>query len=127
VGLIVTPHIENLLAKARWRVAHRHSPTAVRNRKICYDVDDRCVLHFFDHSVPPEEEVLAVKLILEHREAWLRNEATVLQQDAKGAWHDLGILRYKNPFGDANEGRADAALLANFGAVAAALLVNSKA
>ena len=59
------------------------------NKKICYDIDDRCVLHFHDWTVPPEEEVLATKLILEHREAWLRNEATVLQQDSKGGWHDL--------------------------------------
>ena len=60
---------------------------------------------------------MAAKLILEHREAWLRNEATVLQQDSKGDWHDLGIERYKNPFGDASEGRADAALTAMLGTV----------
>jgi len=104
----------------RYLIAHRHSRTAVLNRKICYDVDDRCVLHFHDWTVPPEEEVLATKLILEHREAWLRNEATVLQQDGKGEWHDLGIMRYKNPFGDASDGRDDAALTALLGAVLAA-------
>lgn len=101
----------------RYLIAHRHSRTAVLNQKICYDVDDHCVLHFHDWTVPPEEEVLATKLILEHREAWLRNEATVLQQDAKGAWLDLGFLRYKNPFGDANDGRADAAMTAVLGEV----------
>jgi hypothetical protein len=106
----------------RYLVAHRHSRTAVLNRKICYDVDDRCVLHFHDWTVPPEEEVLATKLILEHREAWLRNEATVMQQDGKGVWHDLGVMRYKNPFGDASDGRADAVLTAAFGAVLAAAL-----
>jgi hypothetical protein len=106
----------------RYLLAHRHSRTAVLNKKICYDVDDHCVLHFHDWTVPPEEEVLAAKLILEHREAWLRNEATVLQQDSKGAWLDLGIMRYKNPFGDASDGRADAALTAAFGAVLAAAL-----
>lgn len=104
----------------RYLIAHRHSRTAVLNGKICYDVDDHCVLHFHDWTVPPEEEVLATKLILEHREAWLRNEATVLQQDSKGAWHDLGFMRYKNPFGDASDGRVDAALTATFGAVLAA-------
>lgn len=106
----------------RYLIAHRHSRTAVLNRKICYDVDDHCVLHFHDWTVPPEEEVLATKLILEHREAWLRNEATVLQQDSKGAWHDLGFMRYKNPFGDASDGRADAALTAAFGEILAAAL-----
>lgn len=105
----------------RYLIAHRHSRTAVLNKKICYDVDDHCVLHFHDWTVPPEEEVLATKLILEHREAWLRNEATVLQQDSKGAWHDFGFLRYKNPFGDASDGRIDAALTATFGAALAAL------
>jgi hypothetical protein len=106
----------------RYLIAHRHSRTAVLNKKICYDVDDRCVLHFHDWTVPPEEEVLATKLILEHREAWLRNEATVLQQDSKGDWHDLSIMRYKNPFGDASDGRADAALTATIGAVLEAAL-----
>lgn len=106
----------------RYLIAHRHSRTAVLNKKICYDVDDHCVLHFHDWTVPPEEEVLATKLILEHREAWLRNEATVLQQDSKGAWLDLGFMRYKNPFGDASDGRADAALTATFGALLAAAL-----
>jgi len=106
----------------RYLIAHRHSRTAVLNKKICYDVDDHCVLHFHDWTVPPEEEVLATKLILEHREAWLRNEATVLQQDSKGNWLDLGIMRYKNPFGDASDGRVDAALTARFGAILAAAL-----
>ncbi len=106
----------------RYLLAHRHSRTAVLNHKICYDVDDHCVLHFHDWTVPPEEEVLAAKLLLEHREAWLRNEATVLQQDSKGNWVDLGIMRYKNPFGDASDGRADAALTAALGVVFAAVL-----
>jgi hypothetical protein len=106
----------------RYLIAHRHSRTAVLNKKICYDVDDHCVLHFHDWTVPPEEEVLATKLILEHREAWLRNEATVLQQNSKGEWLDLGFMRYKNPFGDASDGRPDAALTAAFGAVLAEVL-----
>jgi hypothetical protein len=110
----------------RYLIAHRHSRTAVLNKKICYDVDDHCVLHFHDWSVPPEEEVLATKLILEHREAWLRNEATVLQQDSKGAWRDLGIMHYKNPFGDASDGRDDAAMTAAFGA-ALAMITQRKA
>ncbi len=105
----------------RYLLAHRHSRTAVLNGKICYDVEDHCVLHFHDWTVPPEEEVLAAKLILEHREAWLRNEATVMQQDSKGAWHDFGIMRYKNPFGDASDGRADAALTATLGTIFEAL------
>jgi hypothetical protein len=103
------------LSGHRYLLAHRHSQTAARNGKICYDLDDHFVLHFHQTEVPPEEEVLAAKLILEHREPWLRNEATTLQQTSDGKWHDLGFLRYKNPFGDAGDGRVDAAITASFG------------
>jgi hypothetical protein len=109
------------LSGHRYLLAHRHSETAARLGKICYDVEDRCVLHFHDISVPPEEEVLAAKLILEHREPWLRNEATVLQQDSGGKWVDLGFMRYPNPFGDASDGRADALLTSALGQIAAVL------
>lgn len=104
----------------RYLLAHRHTPTAVRLGKICYDLDDGFVVHFHASEVPPEEEVLAAKLILEHREPWLRNEATVLQQDTAGAWHDLGFMRYKNPFGDANDGRWDATVSVGLGVSALA-------
>ena len=66
-------------------LAHRHSPIAVKVGRICFDLDDECVVHFHDNSVPPEEEVLAAKLILQHREPWLRNEATVFGPVPDGA------------------------------------------
>jgi hypothetical protein len=106
------------LSGHRYLLAHRHSPTAARLGKICYDLDDHFVLHFHASDVPPEEEVLAAKLILEHREPWLRNEATTLQQTKDGKWHDFGFLRYKNPFGDASDGRDDAAFTAAIGSAA---------
>lgn len=109
------------LSGHRYLLAHRHTPTAVRLGKICYDLDDGFVVHFHAVEVPPEEEVLAAKLILEHREPWLRNEATVLQPDDTGAWRDLGFMRYKNPFGDASDGRWDAAMCAGFGVGALAV------
>lgn len=99
----------------RYLLAHRHSPTAARLGKICYDLDDHFVLHFHQTEVPPEEEILASKLILEHREPWLRNEATCLMQTKDGRWHDFGFMRYKNPFGDITDGRDDAAITATFG------------
>jgi len=100
----------------RYLIAHRHSDTAQRLGKICYDLDDRLVLHFHDWSVPPEEEVLASMLILHHREAWLRNEATVLWWSSREhRWIDLGYSYYKNPFGGANDGAADAGLVQGFG------------
>jgi hypothetical protein len=99
----------------RYLLAHRHSPTAARLGKICYDLEEHFVLHFHQTEVPPEEEILAAKLILEHREPWLRNEATCLLQTKDGRWHDLGFMRYKNPFGDVTDGRVDAAITATFG------------
>jgi len=102
----------------RYLLAHRNSPTAGRLGKICYDMDDRFVLHFHATDLPPEEEILAAKLILEHREPWLRNEATVVQQASDGTWRDLGFMRYKNPFGDIQDGRTDAAITGWIGALA---------
>jgi len=102
----------------RYLLAHRRSPTAARLGKICYDLDDHFVLHFHQTEVPPEEEILATKLILEHREPWLRNEATCLLQTKDGRWHDLGFMHYKNPFGDITDGRSDAAITALFGIAA---------
>jgi len=102
----------------RYLLAHRHSPTAARLGKICYDLDDHFVLHFHQTEVPPEEEILAAKLILEHREPWLRNEATCLLQTKDGRWHDLGFMHYRNPFGDITDGRDDAAITATFGVFA---------
>lgn len=91
----------------RYVLAHRHSDLAVRFGRICYDLNDDVVLHFHDNSVPPEEEVLAAKLILEHREPWLRNEATF-----------FGVgQRFKNPFGDFLDGTFDAGITQAIGVV----------
>lgn len=90
----------------RYVLAHRQSPIAAYHTKICFDLDDRQVLHFHDNSVPPEEEVLAAKLILEHREPWLRNEATLLFGEN---------LKFKNPFGDITDGTESAALVSEIG------------
>jgi hypothetical protein len=87
------------LSGHRYQIAHRHTETARFQGRLCYDLDDRFTMHFHDTSVPPEEEVLATKLILEHREHWLRNEATCFGQTN---------VRYKNPFGNGGDGLADA-------------------
>jgi hypothetical protein len=85
------------LSGHRYLLAHRHSPLAQRWGRICFDLEHEAVVHFHDWTVPPEEEVLAAKLILEHREPWLRNEATVFFTDE----------RFKNPFGDGSDGVRD--------------------
>jgi len=90
-------------------IAHRHSEIAVAQGRICYAIDDEGVVHFHDWTVPPEEEVLAAKLILEHREPWLRNEATMFATNA-----DRSTV-FKNPFGDFFDGVADASMTQSIG------------
>lgn len=91
----------------RYLLAHRQSKIAARIGRVCFDLDDRCVMHFHDITVPPEEEVLAAKLILEHRENWLRNEATCF----------TGTERFKNPFGGYADGTESAGLLEALGSM----------
>lgn len=94
----------------RYLIAHRHTPTAIQIGKCTFDLDEVAPMHFHDWTVPPEEEVLAVKLILEHREPWLRNEATCLGH--------MGMPRtevFKNPFGDGLDGLPDAGLTEDLG------------
>lgn len=90
----------------RYVLAHRQSEIAAYNTRMCFDLDDGQIIHFHDNSVPPEEEVLAAKLILEHREPWLRNEATLLGGNN---------LKFKNPFGDYYDGVETAAFMTEFG------------
>lgn len=93
------------LSGHRYVLAHRHSPIAQRVGRVCFDLTDSGVVHFHDVTVPPEEEVLAAKLILENREPWLRNEATCLGFTTRGrAFTDV----FQNPFGDEMDGVADA-------------------
>jgi hypothetical protein len=91
----------------RYVLAHRHSAIAAYNSRMCFDLDDGRIVHFHDNSVPPEEEVLAAKLILEHREPWLRNEATLF----------LGgeTMKFKNPFGDLSDGVESAVFMSEIG------------
>lgn len=60
----------------RYLLSHRHGRWARYYGKICRDLDFDQTLHFHDHTVPPEEELLAAKLILEHREHWLRTHGS---------------------------------------------------
>lgn len=102
--------VEGGLSKHRYVLAHRRSPMAARIGRMCFDLDDNVVMHFHDNTVPPEEEVLAAKLILEHREPWLRNEATLYDKIYGGAEHI-----FKNPFGGYMDGTESAGLAQTFG------------
>ena len=77
----------------RYLLSHRHGKWAQKHGKICHDLDNGHTLHFHDHSVPPEEEVLAAKHILEHREYWLRVPGAA-----------CGDLIFESPFGDGGDG-----------------------
>jgi uncharacterized protein (DUF3820 family) len=106
----------------RYLLAHRHSDVGRYMGRICADVDDGYVLHFHDHGVPPEEEVLAAKLILEHRENWLRHEATMLTaipyplaNNLRGTSQLGGTQMFKNPFGGYGDGLDATAFTRGFG------------
>lgn len=60
--------VRGQLSGHRYIVAHRSSEIAAAGGRMCWDVDDQLPMHFHDNTVPAEEEALAVKLMLEHRE-----------------------------------------------------------
>lgn len=105
-------HVQGGLTGHTYRIAHRHSPLGIEQGRVCVDLTSRLVMHFHDTTVPPEEEVLAAMLILQHREDWLRNEATIF-----GASRNAAPV-YRNPFGDALDGVQDAGFAAGVGLVA---------
>lgn len=86
------------LSGHRYRIAHRDSELARRQGKITWDVTAGHVIHCYDWSVPPPEEVLSVKLCLEHREAWIRNFSGNLS--GHGPW-------FRHPFMSDLEQRSD--------------------
>jgi len=85
---------------------HRHSTRGIENGKIGYDLDTGRTMHFHDRTVPPAEEVLAAKLILENREEWLCINATMSGNE----------MQFENTLGPGFEdGVADAALCRRVG------------
>jgi hypothetical protein len=94
-----------------YRICHRHSELARRQGKITWDLHDDHVVHCYDWSVPPAEEVLAVKLCLEHAEHWIRNRSGYFGVDSDNVFH--------NPFRSAVEqaldGTEDTALVSAIG------------
>ena len=110
--------VEGGLTGHRYLIAHRHSEYAQRWGRIALDADDDSVLHFYDWSHPPEEEVLGAALILRHREDWLRHEATCLG----GRFSKV----FKNPFGGLMDGRPDAALFSVLGGAVRAIALEDE-
>lgn len=61
-----------------YRIAHRHTPIAVRQRKVMWDMTDDQIMHCHVTHLPPPEEVLAIKQTVEHAEHWVRNRSGAL-------------------------------------------------
>ena len=97
--------VDGGLSGHRYLLAHRHTPRARQQGRICMDLDDNIIMHFHDWTLPPEEEVLSAMLVLRHREDWLRNEATCFG----------GSDVFKNPFGGAGDGVWDSSLTSDIG------------
>lgn len=90
----------------RYLLSHRNGPWAEKHTKICHDIDDDVTLHFHDNTVPAEEEVLGAKLILEHREHWLRHRASFFGETR---------VLFENPFGDISDGTRSACFVSSIG------------
>jgi hypothetical protein len=61
-----------------YRICHRHHPAARAQRKIVWDLTEGKVIHCWNWSVPPAEEVLAAMLFVQNREEQIRNRSTAL-------------------------------------------------
>lgn len=103
-------HCYGGLSGRLYEIAHRHHPRAVERGKIIWDVEGEHVLHAYDWSVPPAEEVLVMKLTLEYAEHWIRNASGNLA---------LVAPTYRNPFMSDEtqlaDGIGDAAFMRNLG------------
>lgn len=95
------------LTGATYRLVHRDHPLAALQGKICRDVTHGETLHFHNCWLPPPEEVLSAKLILENREPWLRHEASYFSRGE----------RFKNPFGNGADGTWDASFFRGLGSL----------
>lgn len=86
-----------------YRVYHRNHRDAQRFGFAVVDLDARAVIHGHVSTCPPAEEVLTLKLALEHREWWLRSCGAAL------AHHPDALLDDKDGVGGM-EGTGDAQL-----------------
>jgi hypothetical protein len=108
------------LSGHRYRVAHRHSELAKQQGKITWDETDDHVIHAYDWSLPPAEEVLSLKLAIEHAEHWMRNQSSVFETGLDGTIsHEGKRDLYVNPFMSAGrqhlDGTRDAQFVKTFG------------
>ena len=61
-----------------YRIAHRHSPIARDQTKVAWLLTHNQVIHAHATWLPPAEEVLTLKLVIEGHESWVRNPSATL-------------------------------------------------
>lgn len=103
-------HCYGNLSGRLYEIAHRHHPRAIERGKIVLDVESGDVMHAYDWAVPPAEEVLAMKLTLEHAEHWIRNRSGNLT--SVGPWY---VNPFMMPGREGSDGLADAAFMRSLG------------
>lgn len=75
-----------------YRLAHRRSDLAQRQGRVAFDCDDGLPVHAYNWLVPPPEEVLGIKLYLEHAEEWIRNPSGIDEDAASDVYaHPMGL------------------------------------
>lgn len=75
-----------------YRLAHRRSDLAQRQGRVGFDCDDGLAVHAYNWLVPPAEEVLGIKLYLEHAEEWIRNPSGIDEEAASDVYpHPMGL------------------------------------
>lgn len=103
-----------------YQIVHRRHELAEKRTKILYDCTDDGVLHCWDWSVPPAEEVLAMKLFVEHAEQRIRTPNTCLGFGGVGPNFQGFSDKFPEEEGHRSlYGTWDAGVLQGFGALAA--------
>lgn len=116
-----------------YRICHRHHPWSREQGFICFDLTDQNVVHGYDWSVPPAEEVLTFKLAVEHAEQWIRCPASMVgmilsdSSETEGRrQHDSEFITFRDPSDNGfREGLWDASVLATLGNAATGVVVGS--
>lgn len=89
-------HVFGGLTGHLYRVAARDTAEAAKRGRIALDMDDMVILHNYDWTIPPEEEVLQLVLLLQHREDWLRvhGEVDPSHRASPGTVFDDPLAKY---------------------------------
>jgi hypothetical protein len=107
-----------------YRISHRHHPYSIEQGYVCRDMLVNQVVHGYDWSVPPAEEVLGFKLAIEHSEQWVRCPASGFGPTVGHLGGDnIGFVDPTD--NDIQEGLWDAAVLTGIGGVVEGAIVGA--